>query len=91
MYTDPHVGVNLFLQAPDLSQMLPYSLLEVQNTAALLLRVTGDLQLETHTLLSLTVFLHQEKHLILAQDINLFLFLAASSFTHLSSGFHVEK
>lgn len=59
--SDPHVRVNLFLQAADLSQMLPYGLLEVQDTATLLLRVTGDLQLETHTLLSLTVFLQQDK------------------------------
>lgn len=53
----PDVGVDLFLQASDQSEVLPDGLLEVQDAAALLLRVTGDLQLKAHTLLLLTVFL----------------------------------
>lgn len=61
MCTNPHVGVNLFLQAPDLSQMLTYCFLKVQDTATLFLRVAGDLQLETHTLLPLAVLLNKEK------------------------------
>ena len=55
--THPDVGVNLFLQASDLGNVLPDCLLKMQDAAALLLRVTGDLQLETHTLLLLTVLL----------------------------------
>ncbi len=43
MFTNPHIGVDLFLQATDLSQMLAYRFLKVQDTATLLLRVAGDL------------------------------------------------
>lgn len=50
-------GVNLLLQESDLNEVLPDCLLQVQDAAALLLRVTGDFQLKTHTLLFLTVFL----------------------------------
>lgn len=59
--THPDVGVNLFLEASDQGQVLPDSLLEVQNAAALLLRVTRYFQLKSHTLLFLTVLL-QEKN-----------------------------
>lgn len=62
MCTNPHVGVDLFLQAPDLSQMLTYCFLKVQDTATLFLRIAGDLQLETHTLLPLTVLLYKAKN-----------------------------
>lgn len=41
--------------------MLPHCLLEVQDAAPLLFRVTGNLQLETHTLLLLTVFLRVQE------------------------------
>lgn len=57
MALHPDVGVDLFLQASDQGHVLPDGLLEVQDAAALLLGVTGDLQLETHTLLLLTVLL----------------------------------
>lgn len=40
--THSDVGVNLLFQASNLSKVLPDSLLKVQNTAALLLRVTGN-------------------------------------------------
>lgn len=56
--THSDVGVNLFLEASDLGQMLPDCFLEVKDAAALLLRVTGNLKLETHSLLLLTVLLH---------------------------------
>lgn len=59
--THPDVGVNLFLKASNLSEVLPDCLLEVQDAAALLLRVTGNFQLETNTLLFLTVLLHVNK------------------------------
>lgn len=59
--THPDVGVNLFLKASNLSEVLPDCLLEVQDAAALLLRVTRNFQLETHTLLFLTVLLHVNK------------------------------
>lgn len=66
--THSDVGVNLFLKASDLGQVLPDCLLEVKDAAALLLRVTRNLQLETHSLLLLTVLLHvhevKKKHLI---------------------------
>lgn len=55
--THPDVGVNLFFKASNLSKVLPDCLLEMQDAAALLLRVTRNLQLETHTLLFLTVLL----------------------------------
>lgn len=51
------VGVNLFLKASYLSQVLPDGLLEMQDTAALLLWVTRNFQLEAHSLLFLTVLL----------------------------------
>lgn len=63
MCTNPHVGVDLFLQTPDLSQMLTYCFLKVQDTATLFLRVAGDLQLKTHTLLPLAVLLNKAKDL----------------------------
>lgn len=53
----PVVGVDLFLQASDLGEVLPHRLLQMQDAAALLLRVTGNLQLETHALLFLAVLL----------------------------------
>lgn len=59
--THPDVGVNLFLEASDQGQVLPDGLLQVQDAAALLLRVTRNFQLETHTLLFLTVLLQGQK------------------------------
>lgn len=59
--THPDVGVNLLLKASDLGEVLPDGLLKVQDAAALLLGVTGNFQLETHTLLLLTVLLHVNK------------------------------
>lgn len=59
--THPDVGVNLLLQTSNLGEVLSDGLLEVQDAAALLLRVTGNFQLETHTLLFLTVLLHTNK------------------------------
>lgn len=59
--THSDVGVNLFLEASDLGQVLPDCLLEVKDAAALLLRVTRNLQLETHSLLLLTVLLHVQE------------------------------
>lgn len=59
--THPDVGVNLFFQASNLGEVLPDGLLEVQDAAALLLWVTRNFQLETHTLLFLTVLLHVPK------------------------------
>ncbi|TNN66053.1 hypothetical protein EYF80_023681 [Liparis tanakae] len=59
--THPDVGVNLLLETSDQGEVLPDGLLEVQDAAALLLGVTGDLQLETHALLLLTVFLRVQK------------------------------
>lgn len=56
--THPDVGVNLFLKTSNLGEVLSDGLLEVQDAAALLLRVTGNFQLETHTLLFLTVLLN---------------------------------
>lgn len=52
-----HVGVHLLLQLPDLRDVLPHGLLQVQDTAALLLRVAGDFQLEAHPLFLLAVLL----------------------------------
>lgn len=52
-----HVGVHLLLQLPDLRNVLPHGLLQVQDTAALLLRVAGDFQLEAHPLFLLAVLL----------------------------------
>lgn len=59
--THSDVGVNLFLKASNQGKVLPDCLLEVRDAAALLLRVTRNFQLETHTLLFLTVFLHVQK------------------------------
>lgn len=59
--THPDVGVNLLLETSNQGKVLPDGLLEVQDAAALLLGVTGDVQLETHALLLLTVFLHVQK------------------------------
>lgn len=58
--THSDVGVNLLLKASDLGEMLSDCFLEVQDAAALLLRVARNLQLETHTLLLLTVLLQGE-------------------------------
>lgn len=59
--THSNVGVNLLFQTPNLGKVLPDSLLKVQNAAALLFRVAGNFQLETHTLFFLTVLLHFNK------------------------------
>lgn len=59
--THSDVGVNLLFQPSNLGKVLPNSLLKVQNAAALLLRVTGNFQLETYTLFFLTVLLHGNK------------------------------
>lgn len=59
--THPDVGVNLLFQTSNLGKVLPDSLLKMQNAAALLLRVTGNLQLETHPLFFLAVFLNVNK------------------------------
>lgn len=55
--THSDVGVNLLLKASYLGEVLPDCFLEVQDAAALLLGVARNLQLETHTLLLLTVLL----------------------------------
>lgn len=60
----PVVGVNLFLQASDLSEVLPHRLLKMQDAAALLLGVTRNLQLETHALLFLAVLLSEVRQKI---------------------------
>lgn len=57
MDTHPDVAVDLLLQVADLGHVLADGLLQVQDAAALLLRVAGDLQLEAHALLLLTVLL----------------------------------
>lgn len=59
--TYSNVGVNLLFQTSNLGKVLPDSLLKVQNAAALLLRVAGNFQLETHALLFLTVLLRINK------------------------------
>lgn len=59
--THPDVGINLFLKASNQGKVLPDRLLEVQDAAALFLGVTGNFQLEAHTLLFLTMLLHVEK------------------------------
>lgn len=59
MVTHPDVGVNLLLKAPYLGEVLPDCFLEVQDAAALLLRVAGDLQLETYALLLFAVLLQK--------------------------------
>lgn len=62
----PDVAVDLLLQVADLGHVLADSLLQVQDAAALLLRVAGDLQLETHALLLLTVLLRHSTRATLA-------------------------
>lgn len=52
-----HDRVHLPLQQPDLGHVLPDGLLQVEDAAALLLGVAGDLQLETDPLLLLAVLL----------------------------------
>lgn len=95
MCTNPHVGVDLFLQAPDLSQMLTYCFLKVQDTATLFLRVAGDLQLETHTLLPLTVLLYKSKRSGKSAKKTKFHskigFQTITASSNLASGFHVEQ
>lgn len=54
----PDIGVNLLLQVSNLSKVLPDSLLQMQDAAALLLRVARNFQLEADTLLLLTVLLN---------------------------------
>lgn len=93
MCTNPHVGVDLFLQATDLSQMLTYCFLKVQDTATLFLRVAGDLQLETHTLLPLAVLLNKAKdlanqHKTTHSKIG---FQTITDNSNLASGFHMEQ
>lgn len=78
--------------------MLPNSLLEMQDAAALLLGVTGNLQLETHSLLFFTVLLQRQHG---TQDENTRVStaetllregnhkLADDSSAHLASGLHV--
>lgn len=89
----PYVGVDLFLKASDLSEMLPYGLLEVQDAAALLFGVAGNLELETYTLLFLAVLLHFHKvntdrvKAIYCQDTEAFSEL--QPLAYLASGFHV--